>query len=302
LDSDKSDGLNEDLDNDNFIREKKYSEKQTNVEPELGKEKIGSQSSKIIKYEPMLQNTRNTGNRKNAESPVNTIRNEMKRPDPDKKIAKKYKEQSKSSVGRLAWIIFLLFILALAAWALISNRVAMKEKERKLGDIQLYDSTTYEDVKPSEFVNKIDDSLAIEAEIAAKVDSMSKAEKLGKSKKIVAKIEPKQLVKPATSPADIVKRPVLKKHDVTNVKFPVFVTMEKGDRLTLLSLKYYGNKIFWVYIYVANKNVIPDPNNVSIGIKIRIPAPDPSMINPNDPNCIAKAKVFQTKILSIRKE
>jgi hypothetical protein len=66
-----------------------------------------------------------------------------------------------------------------------------------------------------------------------------------------------------------------------------------------MSLRYYGHKVFWVYIYLANKNVIADPNNVPVGTKLRIPKPDPSRINPNDPDCIARAKALQTKILTM---
>ena len=41
------------------------------------------------------------------------------------------------------------------------------------------------------------------------------------------------------------------------------VTIEPGTRLTLLAQKYYGNKVFWVYIYMANNKVIANPNQHS---------------------------------------
>ena len=51
------------------------------------------------------------------------------------------------------------------------------------------------------------------------------------------------------------------------------VKIEPGSRLTLISLKYYGSKLFWVYLYEYNRAVITDPNNVPIGTVIEVPAP-----------------------------
>lgn len=52
------------------------------------------------------------------------------------------------------------------------------------------------------------------------------------------------------------------------------VKIEPGSRLTLISLKYYGSKLFWVYLYEYNRAVITDPNNVPIGTVIEVPAPE----------------------------
>lgn len=75
------------------------------------------------------------------------------------------------------------------------------------------------------------------------------------------------------------------------------VTIAPGDRLTLISLKYYGHKFFWVYIYEANKDVVKDPNNIPIGTVLKIPAPDIYGINSKSKASISKAAALQTKIL-----
>lgn len=85
---------------------------------------------------------------------------------------------------------------------------------------------------------------------------------------------------------------------VSSNKFPVTMRTKRGCRLTMISLKYYGHKVFWVYIYNANKDIIKNPNIVPIGVRIRIPKPEPSIIDATNPECIAKAKALQTKILS----
>lgn len=76
------------------------------------------------------------------------------------------------------------------------------------------------------------------------------------------------------------------------------VKIEPGSRLTLISLDYYGSKVFWVYLYEYNKAVIKDPNNVPIGTVIEVPAPELYGINRRDRASVEKAAARQTEILS----
>ena len=76
------------------------------------------------------------------------------------------------------------------------------------------------------------------------------------------------------------------------------VKIEPGSRLTLISLKYYGSKLFWVYLYEYNKAVIKDPNNVPIGTVIEVPAPEKYGIDRRNRSSIEKAAARQTEILS----
>nr|WP_321522402.1 AAA family ATPase [uncultured Macellibacteroides sp.] len=76
------------------------------------------------------------------------------------------------------------------------------------------------------------------------------------------------------------------------------VVIEPGTRLTLLAQKYYGNKVFWVYIYMANNEVITNPNQVAVGTKVRIPAPVMYGINAADNTSVKEATAYQSKILA----
>lgn len=76
------------------------------------------------------------------------------------------------------------------------------------------------------------------------------------------------------------------------------VKIEPGSRLTLISLKYYGSKLFWVYLYEYNRAVITDPNNVPVGTVIEVPAPEMYGIDRRDRSSIEKAAALQTEILS----
>lgn len=76
-----------------------------------------------------------------------------------------------------------------------------------------------------------------------------------------------------------------------------YEVIKKGSRLTSLALQYYGHKIFWVYLYQANMDSIKDPNNISIGTKIRIPAPSLYNIDAKDKSSKMRATALQKEIL-----
>lgn len=243
-----------------------------------------------------------TQNKNNNQTSKSDLNDEIKRPvQGTRKVAPQSYERPRSGRGNPFLIIFLLMVAGLAVWAYLSNRNAMKESERKLNEIQMFDSTVYENVKPEEFKPVIEDSLKLEEEIAAQVESLSVTDKSKPTQKAVAKQPVKPaLTKSVSKPASALKESVKPRSSATGVKFPVYITMGKGDMLTQISLKYYGHKAFWVYIYLANKNVIADPDHIQLGTKIRVPQPDSSKINANDPDCIDRAKALQTKILSLK--
>lgn len=49
------------------------------------------------------------------------------------------------------------------------------------------------------------------------------------------------------------------------------IITEKGMTLSKLARRYYNNTYCWVYIYMANKSKIPNPNSLESGISLSIP-------------------------------
>ena len=74
--------------------------------------------------------------------------------------------------------------------------------------------------------------------------------------------------------------------------------MKPGIFLTTLSLKHFGHKTFWVYIYQENKANIANPNSVPVGTKLIIPEKSKYNIDSNNRESVEKAKALATKILS----
>ena len=60
---------------------------------------------------------------------------------------------------------------------------------------------------------------------------------------------------------------------VINGKEPICEhTLQSGETIIRISVKYYGSKRFWPYIAKFNQDAISDPDNIPVGTIIKIPA------------------------------
>lgn len=66
--------------------------------------------------------------------------------------------------------------------------------------------------------------------------------------------------------------------------------------LSNISRKFYGHYAFWVYIYLDNKDIITDPDNLPVGAELRIPAPEKYDIDKNNPESIRRAEIKALEI------
>lgn len=68
------------------------------------------------------------------------------------------------------------------------------------------------------------------------------------------------------------------------------VRLGKGETLRILAERLFGNREFWVYIYLENKNIISDPNRVPAGISLLVPDTRQYGIDAADPASVQSAK------------
>lgn len=68
------------------------------------------------------------------------------------------------------------------------------------------------------------------------------------------------------------------------------VTLNEGSRLTWISLKQYGHRDYWVYIYEANRDIVKNPNAIKVGTELRIPRLAPELIDATNPETIEYAR------------
>ncbi len=79
------------------------------------------------------------------------------------------------------------------------------------------------------------------------------------------------------------------------------IILGEGETLRLLALELFGDKAFWVYIYQENIDIIPNPNIVKSGLKLKIPDIDKYFIRKDDSESISKAMQEGIRILEGKK-
>lgn len=87
----------------------------------------------------------------------------------------------------------------------------------------------------------------------------------------------------------------------TSFKEVKIIKIKENDRLTYLAEEYYGNRVFWVYIYQFNRTVIRNPDVITLGMELILPDPAVYGINANDSASIRRAIQLEKEIKEAKK-
>ncbi len=71
-----------------------------------------------------------------------------------------------------------------------------------------------------------------------------------------------------------------------------FIATEKvipGSRLTRIAERHYGVKEFWVYIFEANRDLLNSPDDIAVGMQLKIPRLNPKLADADNPRCMEYA-------------
>ncbi len=73
-------------------------------------------------------------------------------------------------------------------------------------------------------------------------------------------------------------------------------TVRPGYDITHMAKKYYGSKLFWVYIYDANPDLPSNPNHIQPGMDVIIPSISSLGVDLNSPETMASARKRASEI------
>ena len=77
----------------------------------------------------------------------------------------------------------------------------------------------------------------------------------------------------------------------------IMVKMSPGRTLRLIALDKLGNRDFWVYIYMKNKDKIPNPDVIPIGLELELPYKDEYPMDAANPDHVAKGKALGDTVM-----
>lgn len=192
----------------------------------------------------------------------------------------------------IAWIIFVLLALALIVYALCStvfngdNQGARRARPVVRNEVvtEVPAATTVEQTEAAQPAEQTPAATA--AKPAEKAAAAQTAEKTPAAK--TAEKAPA-----AQSAQKEAEKTVASAVDASSWEMQQEITLGQNERLTLVAQKYYGDKVYWVYLYQANRDRIPNPNKIKAGTKIRIPKAPASVVNPKDPASLQKAAALE---------
>jgi nucleoid DNA-binding protein len=176
-------------------------------------------------------------------------------------------------------LIILLGICIIGFGIYFAYRVCQSEDEAAGGDVE---EMTVISAIPTDSVDAAKDTARFEAPLAQQDSTPTQAPRPASVDAQAESQTPTATQASTTKPT----KPV----DAACYSFPMTVELRQGERLTLLALKYYGNKAFWIYIYEANKARYPNPDLIPVGAQIELPRPSDYGIDPASDASIARAK------------
>ena len=83
----------------------------------------------------------------------------------------------------------------------------------------------------------------------------------------VVELEEEEEVEPTEA---IETEPVVAER-IQYTEFLLTEQLTEGSRLAWVSKKYYGNIVYWPYLYDANRDRISNPSDIPVGTRIRVP-------------------------------
>lgn len=105
-------------------------------------------------------------------------------------------------------------------------------------------------------------------------------------------------VEPLATPS--VTQPVVSSQIEPEVALPrklEKIILPEGKTLRLLAEDLFGDREFWVYIYLENRDRISNPNKVPSGIELVLPDTSVYSIDATAPQSVVKAKLLGDKML-----
>jgi nucleoid DNA-binding protein len=95
--------------------------------------------------------------------------------------------------------------------------------------------------------------------------------------------------------AEEAKKTVTSSAQTTKV-IPKQVRISQGSSLRDIAREYFGDKVFWVYIYEYNKNVISNYDKIPAGTELRLPSPKSYGIDSKSQESVEKAYQIQVEL------
>ena len=246
-----------------------------------------------LEMEPEVGNTSECENVNNS-SELKEEKNNSNSPDAEMLLAIR-KEYQRKRRRRVAIILSILAIVLILASALALDFYYNGFVKQRFDTIIAMNKTSDDDVNDIDKTDKLhhDNDNNVQESVVLTNDT---------SVEIVDTVQYNEQDTAFDDAPDTKAETSIEQTDIFNTprvytRFLDTIQMPKDSRLTLISLKYYGHRDFWVYIYEANQSRIPNPNVIVPGTTLYIPKLNGALIDKSNPEAIKYARELHDKFV-----
>lgn len=270
------------------------SEKKLGLERETEpKTTLEGENNPKLEMEPEVGNTSECENVNNS-SELKEEKNKSNSPDAEMLLAIR-KEYQRKRRRRVAIILSILAIVLILASALALDFYYNGFVKQRFDTIIAMNKTSDDDVNDIDKTDKLhhDNDNNVQESVVLTNDT---------SVEIVDTVQYNEQDTAFDDAPDTKAETSIEQTDIFNTprvytRFLDTIQMPKDSRLTLISLKYYGHRDFWVYIYEANQSRIPNPNVIVPGTTLYIPKLNGALIDKSNPEAIKYARELHDKFV-----
>ena len=273
-------------------------ETQSDVEKKLELERetepkttLEGENNPILEKEPEVGKTSECENVNNS-SELKEEKNKSNSPDAEMLLAIR-KEYQRKRRRRVAIILSILGIVLILASALALDFYYNGFVKQRFDTIIAMNKTSDDDVNDIDKTDKLHHDNNVQESVVLTNDT---------SVEIVDTVQYNEQDTAFDDAPDTKAETSIEQTDIFNTprvytRFLDTIQMPKDSRLTLISLKYYGHRDFWVYIYEANQSRIPNPNVIVPGTTLYIPKVNGALIDSSNPQAIKYARELHDKFV-----
>ena len=271
---------------------------ESDAEKKLGLERetepkttLEGENNPILEKEPEVGKTSECENVNNS-SELKEEKNKSNSPDAEMLLAIR-KEYQRKRRRRVAIILSILAIVLILASALALDFYYNGFVKQRFDTIFAMNKTSDDDVNDIDKTDKLHHDNNVQESVVLTNDT---------SVEIVDTVQYNEQDTAFDDAPDTKAETSIEQTDIFNTprvytRFLDTIQMPKDSRLTLISLKYYGHRDFWVYIYEANQSRIPNPNVIVPGTTLYIPKLNGALIDKSNPEAIKYARELHDKFV-----
>ena len=252
---------------------------------------LEGENNPILEKEPEVEKTSECENVNNS-SELKEEKNKSNSPDAEMLLAIR-KEYQRKRRRRVAIILSILAIVLILASALALDFYYNGFVKQRFDTIFAMNKTPNYDVNDIDKTDKLHHDNNVQESVVLTNDT---------AVEIVDTVQYNEQDTAFDDTPDTKAETSIEQTDIFNTprvytRFLDTIQMPKDSRLTLISLKYYGHRDFWVYIYEANQSRIPNPNVIVPGTTLYIPKVNGALIDSSNPQAIKYARELHDKFV-----